>query len=139
MTTLLSSWIKARRGTATAEFALVLTPFLLLLFGVIHLSLLSYAAMQLNWAAEATARCMVVAQNSGYASASCATNATATSYFDALYHGPTGTPTLTTLDETQICDSAANYQVVATTNYVINAVFFNKTVALTAKACFPHT
>jgi Flp pilus assembly protein TadG len=142
----LIAWLRDERGASAVEFALVLGPFLLLIFGIIHLCLMMYSAQQLNFAAEATARCMVTAQASGYLSAPCYYDTTATppdtsavqTYFKAMYHGPTATPTFTTLDEKQTCNSSSDYQVVASANYVINAAFFTKTVPLTAKACFPH-
>jgi|WetSurMetagenome_2_1015567.scaffolds.fasta_scaffold91923_2 Flp pilus assembly protein TadG len=137
---------REERGAAAAEFAMVLPVFLVLMFGAIHLCLMMYAVQQLDFATEATARCMVVAQGSGYSSATCYTNTgtnSATAYFDAHYLGPTATPTLSQLDETQTCNASTtkdtDYQVVATVNYNINAVFFTKSVPLKARACFPHT
>jgi Flp pilus assembly protein TadG len=131
-------WLRSEGGASAAEFALIVPAFVLLIFGIIHMSLMLYSAQQLNYAAEATARCLVVSTNSGYASASCRDNTSATSYFKTMYHGPTATFTLSTLDETQTCATAGTYQVVATTNYIIRAGFLRKSVPLTAKACFPH-
>jgi Flp pilus assembly protein TadG len=137
------AWLSDEGGASAVEFALVLTPMVLLLFGVMHLCLLVYSAVQLNYAAEATARCLVTSANSTSSSATCATTTAAQTYFKALYHGTTATPTFVTMDETQTCNTASTldsaYQVVATANYVINAGVASKTVALTARACFPHT
>jgi Flp pilus assembly protein TadG len=137
----LKSWLVDERGASAAEFALLLTPMVLLLFGIVHLCLLVYSAMQLNYAAEATARCMVTSVNLANSSAICddssSSTTLATSYFNSLYHGITATPTLA-LDEAPTCTSST-YQVVATANYKINAFFLTRTVPLTAKACFPHS
>jgi Flp pilus assembly protein TadG len=145
----LKDWVRDERGASAAEFGLLLTPLTLLLFGVMHLCLFMYSSMQLDYAAEATARCMVTAANAsangGYADT--CYNATgspsATTYFNGLYHGFTTTPSLVQLDETVNCQTQGtvntDYQVVATANYQINAFFFEKTVTLTAKACFPHS
>lgn len=146
MTRLIKDWLRDEYGASAAELALVMTPLMLLLFGIIHLCLLAYSAMQLNYAAEATARCVVTSATSAYASSPCYTSALATSYFTNLYRGATASPTLTLCGgafsncstSTYGCNNT-NYQVVATANYVIQAVFLNKTVGLTAKACFPHT
>lgn len=146
MRKLLSAWCWGERGASAAEFALILPALALLIFGVIHMGLMMYSAQQLNFAAEATARCMVVAANSGYSSATCynttGTNS-ATTYFNALYKGPTAPASFSQLSESPTCATNAgtdsDYQVVATANYVINAGFFSKTVPLTARACFPHS
>lgn len=143
MIRLVFKWLRDEDGASAAEFAMVLAPLLALLFGIIHLSLMMYSAQQLNFAAEATARCLVVSQNANTSSSQCPTTTAATTYFQALYKGPTAAPSLAQLDESPKCNTNSgtntDYQVVATTNYVINAGFFSKTVPLTAKACFPHT
>jgi Flp pilus assembly protein TadG len=142
------NWLRKEQGSSVVEFALCLAPFLLLLFGIIQLCLVTYSAEQLNYAAETTARCMVVAQASGYTSAPCyyntsTSNTTAVqTYFLGHYGGTTAQPAFDQLDETVNCQGSTgtktDYQVVAHANYVINAAFFTKTVQLTARACFPH-
>lgn len=57
-----------RSGTAAAEFALVLLPLLLLIFGVLEFARLLWTRTALQQTAIATARCMGVRQ------ASCATS-----------------------------------------------------------------
>lgn len=149
MTKTIEDWLRDERGASAVELALLLVPLVLLLFGIMHLFLLSYSAMQLNYAAESTARCMVTAANAnangGYVGT--CKNATgspsATTYFDGIYHGVTATPTLAQLDETVTCQTNGtvntDYQVVATAPYRINAFSVAWTVTLTAKACFPHS
>jgi Flp pilus assembly protein TadG len=131
-------WVRTEAGSSAVEFALLLFPVTLLIFGIIHVSLLMYTIQQLNFATEATARCMVTSQASGYSSSTCYSTTNATNYFKVLYRGVTSTPTLSTLDWTQTCNSANNYQVVATANYKIRAVLVRWDVPLEAKACFPH-
>ena len=148
MTRLLNDWLRDEEGASAVEFALLLTPLILLLFGVVHLCLLAYTAMQLNYATEATARCIVTSNASGYASSPCSTSSLATSYFGGLYHGVSASPTLTFCGGTfSSCSgssytctgSSSNFQVVATANYNINAGIASKAVGLTSKACFPHS
>jgi Flp pilus assembly protein TadG len=148
MTIAIRTWLEDERGASAVEVALLLTPLTLLVFGVVHLCLMMYSAQQLNFATEATARCVVTSASSNYASAPCWTSTAATSYFRTLYKGITATPSLTfcsgtysdcTISAYACTGSTGNYQVTATVNYVINAGIASKTVPLTAKACFPHT
>lgn len=137
-------WRLNEDGSSAVELALVLPLVILVIFGIVHMSLLMYSAQQLTSAAEATARCMVVARNSGYTGSTCYdyTNTgtgTAKTYFYNVYHGPTAQPTFVTFDETVNCQTSGVYQIITNADYVINAGFFKKTVQITAKACFPHT
>jgi Flp pilus assembly protein TadG len=143
MMTRIKTWLVDRTGASAAELALLLTPLVLLLFGIVHLSLMVYSAQQLNYAAEATARCLVMASNSGSTSATCATNALAKSYFAANYHGVTSNLTWDNIDESQTCDTSTvadtNSQVAVQADYTINALLVHKAITLKARACFPHT
>ena len=136
-------WLRREDGASAVEFALLLTPIVLLLFGIVHLCLLTYTAMQLNYASEATARCMVTSATSAYSGATCANNTAAKSYFSALYHGVSASPTWVNIDETQTCNTTSTadtaYQVVTTASYQVNALLASKTVTLKARACFPHS
>jgi Flp pilus assembly protein TadG len=143
MKTFVCEWARHERGSAAAELALMLVPVILLLFGIVNLCLMAYAQNQLNFAAEATARCMVVAGNASSAGVTqppCTSTATDLAYLQAFYKGPTAAPTFQTgyPDATQKCNSSTSYQVQAQTNYVINAAFVSWTVPLTAKACFAY-
>jgi Flp pilus assembly protein TadG len=143
MRVLVTTWWKDERGAAAAELALLAVPLALLMFAIIHLSLITYSAVRLNFATEATARCIVVTSNAttaGMTTPPCSGTTADLSYLQAMYSGPTAAPTFATgyPDTTQTCNVAGSYQVVAQVNYVINAVFINRTVPLTAKACFPH-
>jgi Flp pilus assembly protein TadG len=149
MTRGIRTWLIDESGASAAELGLLLTPLVLLIFGVVHLCLMTYSAMQLNYATESTARCIVTSAASSYTSAPCYTSTLAGNYFTALYRGITPAPTVTLCGGTfSNCGTAAysctgtaastGYQVVATANYRINAGIVSKTVALSSKACFPH-
>ena len=137
------SWLPRESGASAAELALLLVPLTLLLFGVVHLCLLTYSANQLNYAAEATARCLVTASNSGSASANCSTPTSARTYFNAMYRGVTSGLTWDNLDETQTCNTSTvldtNSQVAVHATYTINAGIVSQAVTLKARACFPHS
>lgn len=142
MTKLIDRWRRDQGGASAAEMGLLLVPLTLLIFGIFHLCLMTWAQNQLNFAAEATARCMVVASNAQTASVTapaCTTSTTRLSYLQARYNGATAAPTFATgYPVLQQCNASGNYQVVAQTNYVMNMGFLNLTVPLTAKACFAY-
>jgi Flp pilus assembly protein TadG len=137
------TWLRQEDGSSAVEFALLLIPSVLLIFGIIHVSLLMYTIQQLNFATEATARCMVTATSSKYSSQTCYTDASAKSYFQALYKGPTAAPSYVQFDRTQTCATTPSgdttYQVITSTTYTVKAAFISLPVSLRAKACFPHT
>ncbi|MGZ3274213.1 MAG: TadE/TadG family type IV pilus assembly protein [Caulobacteraceae bacterium] len=144
------TWLGDETGASAAELALLLTPLTLMIFGTVHLCLMTFSAMQLNYAVEATARCIVTSAASAYSGSPCYTSAGTDNYFTALYRGITPAPTVTycngtgfsnCMNSTYACTGTAastNYQVVATANYRISAGIVTQTVPLQAKACFPH-
>jgi len=146
----ISTWLSDESGASAAELGLLLTPMTLLIFGIVHLCLMTFSAMQLNYAVEATARCIVTSAASAYTASPCYTSTATDTYFTALYKGITPAPAVTYCNGTGFSNcmtsayactgtaSATNYQVTATANYKINAGIASKTVTLQAKACFPH-
>jgi Flp pilus assembly protein TadG len=143
MRALILAWWKDERGAAAAELGLLLVPMVMLLFGIVHLCLMTYAGLRLNYAAEDTARCMVVTANAttaGTTAPPCSSTSADLSYLQAVYAGPTAPPFFTaTPDPTVKCTAAGQAQVQVQANYVINTVLVNKTIALTAQACYPHS
>lgn len=63
MMSLISKLRKSRKGAAAVEFAMVLPPFLLLVFGIIEYGRLFWTTSALNDTAISTARCMGIPQN----------------------------------------------------------------------------
>lgn len=130
--TRISSYLRDETGTSAVEFALVLIPFLVVFFGLLHLSLLMYSANRLSFATEATARCLAVSAASKYSGATCSDTTKAATYFSALYGGPApATPTF----PTDTCGARVD----STASYSFNALFASRVISLSASACFPET
>jgi Flp pilus assembly protein TadG len=112
-------------GGGAAEFAIVLFPFVVLIFAIIHLCLLYYANQTLQFAAEAAARCYSVD------SVNCSTTGAVQTYAAGRYTGPNITPTFVATA------TGCGHTVNANGTYQLNAVVKNISVPLTATACFP--
>ena len=116
---------KDESGASAAEFALVLIPFLALIFGIINLSLMFYANHTLQYAAEAAARCYSVD------AVSCSTAAATQAYAATRYSGPNITPVFVATT------AGCGHTVIGNANFSLNAVVLNIIVPLSATACFP--
>jgi len=123
-------WLRDERGATAAEFALLVGPMFLLLFGLIHGCLLLYSINKLNFATEAAARCAATSANSGYSGAACSDSTKTQTYFADMYKGATATPVLTQGTGPQYCMTANGV------DYVITAPFLRLTVPLASTACF---
>jgi Flp pilus assembly protein TadG len=117
---------KDESGAGAAEFALVLIPFLALIFGIINLSLMFYANHTLQYAAEAAARCASVGRFTN-----CTTTAAVQNYALSHYSGPNITPVFVATT------AGCGHTVTGNANFPLNAVVLNITVPLSATACFP--
>jgi Flp pilus assembly pilin Flp len=115
---------KDERGASAAEFALVLVPFLALIFGIIGLSLLIYANATLQYAAEDAARCASVNANCG----------DPVTHALSVYKGPAISPVF---HYTYDAASACGHIVTGSATYPLDAVVVNISVPLSASACFP--
>jgi len=116
---------KDETGAGAAEFALVLLPFLALIFGIIEVSLMMYANQTLQYATEAAARCYSIN------SATCGTIGTAQAYAATRYSGPNIAPTFVA------SATGCGHTVTGTANFPLTAVVISMTVPLSATACFP--
>ena len=122
---------KARRllrnedGAAAIEFALYSTAFFAMLFGGIYASILGYTSSSLHQAVESAARCRAMGTT--------CTDATTTQNFAATkFHNLTGNSATFTSD-TQTCGN----RVTASMNYNLKYIIGQRTIALSAAACFP--
>jgi Flp pilus assembly protein TadG len=116
-------------GASAAEFALVVTPFLALVFAIIGLSLLVYANSTLQFATENSARwASVTAAANGADPGSTAVLA----HFSDVYKGPAISPAAV-----YNAAAACGHQVTATATFPLNAVVVDLSVPLSAQACFP--
>ena len=123
---LLRGYWREERGAGAAEFAIVVLPFSVLIFAIIHLCLMFYANQNLQYAVEGAARCSSVMSTT-----TCNTPTAVKNYAAALYKGPNISP---------IFDYAATgcgHTVTATGSYAMNAVVVITSVPLSSTACFP--
>jgi Flp pilus assembly protein TadG len=112
-------------GAAAIEFAIYSTAFFAMLFGGIYASILGYTSSSLHAAVESAARCRAMGTT-------CTDATTTQNYAAAKFHNlsdSTATFTSTT--------AACGNQVTATMNYNLKFIIGQRTVALSAAACFP--
>ena len=121
-------YCKDEAGAGAAEFALVLIPFLALIFGIIETSMMLYANHTLQYATEAAARCASIMNAAGM---SCDTTAHIQTYATNHYSGPNIAPTFT------YTASGCGHTVAGAANFTLNVVVVQLTVPLAATACFP--
>lgn len=120
-------------GSAAAEFGLLLPALLILAFGIFHLCYAVYAASNLHWAVEQSARCAAMSQqNTGL---SCGTGQSeTTTYAQGLYSGPK----LNSLTFASADDTADGCRKVSGSgSYHIPLGFLSVDVPMSAKACYP--
>ena len=112
-------------GAAAVEFAIYSTAFFAMLFGGIYASILGYTSSSLHAAVESAARCRAMGTT-------CTDAATTQTFAAAKFHNLTGN-TATFTSTTATCGN----QVTATMNYDLKFIISQRTVALSAAACFP--
>lgn len=121
---------KEEGGASSAEFALVVIPFLTLIFFIIGMSMMFYANHTLQYAAEAAARCYSVdVTNCGDGATTNA--AAAQTYAAAHYSGPNIAPVFVA------SATGCGHTVTGTASFPLNAVIVSVSVPLSASACFP--
>jgi Flp pilus assembly protein TadG len=139
----IDAYRRDQRGGSAAEFALVVPLFMMLVLGVIYLSLGVYAAVQLHSATQYTARCLAVSANNSQATrdagrTDCPNDANVQTYGLNRYNrytGPKLSP-LFTVDNATTCTNAK--QVTGAGTFRLPLGFWNISVPITAKACFPY-
>lgn len=116
---------KDENGASSAEFALVIIPFLALVFAIIHLSFVFYANQSLQFAAEAAARCYSVD------AVTCSSVGAAQTFAASRYKGPSiGATFIATA-------TGCGHTVAGTGSYTVDAIVVAIPVNLAATACFP--
>jgi Flp pilus assembly protein TadG len=116
---------KNEKGAGAAEFALVVIPFMAMIFMIINVSMMFYANQTLQFAAEAAARCYSVD------SINCSSTGATQTYATGRYSGPNISPTFVA------SAVGCGHTVTGTANFPLSAVFVNISVPLSATACFP--
>jgi Flp pilus assembly protein TadG len=130
-------------GTTAVEFAILMTPLLLLIFGAVEFSRLMWAREALQSTATAGARCMGVKQTSCAPSGSydaAATKTFVTTWGQGLYIAIPAANI--TLSNSATCSGSSGFSSVTIT-YTFNSVIAGlleaiDTVDLSASACFPN-
>jgi hypothetical protein len=133
------AWFSDRRGAAATEFALLLPGMLFLIFGIISLSVLTYAEVNLNSAVQAGARYASVQTatgNSGSLASNCTTSGSVCYYVRQHYKGP-GISLAVSCSPSTCLASGCGHSVTGTGAYKLNYGFGFLNVPLTATACFP--
>ncbi len=116
---------KDERGAGAAEFALVLLPFLALIFGIIGLSTMFYTNHALHYATEAAARCFAVNVTS------CPDTGATQAYAATRYSGPDISPVFVA------STAGCGHTVTGNANFTLDAVVTSITVPFSATACYP--
>lgn len=122
------AFMRNASAVTSAEFALVVPAFLILVFGTINTGLAMSAVNQIHYAAERSARCLSVDV------AGTCTKANIDGYAKGLYHGP-GLTGLTF--SSPATDPACGRRVTGTGSYAIFGGLESFSFTVTATACYP--
>lgn len=109
------------------EFALVLPPFLLIVIGGMHLSMLGFTAASLRFAAEDAARCGAIQTTR------CTTTAITQTHAQSRFNNITGATATFAAASGQTC----GYRVTGAVTYTMQTGFSSLAVPLTSTACYP--
>jgi Flp pilus assembly protein TadG len=143
----LARFLRDRRGAAAAEFALILPGLLFLIFGVLNLCLVVYAAVNLHSAVEGAARYATVQVNTcgttAFASctnatnlaSSCATSGSVCYYIMHHYVGP-GLGLSVSCSTADCSAAGCGHAVTASGAYNVSYGLGAVRVPLSATACF---
>lgn len=123
------AWLKDVRGSTAAEFALILTPLVLLTLGTINLGLMLYTVSTLHFAVQDTARWASIQWTiSGAAPSDTAIQAHAS----AQYVGPTLSVTFVR-DTSAACPNTIK----GTADYNFTTGLTTTVVPLSVSSCYP--
>lgn len=115
-------------GVTSAEFALVIGVFLVLVFGTISTAIAMSAVNQVHYAAERSARCLATNVSGDR------TKDAIDTYAKTLYNGPGLSAFSFSSPET---DPECGKEVTGTGGYEIITGFESTAVTITATACYP--
>ncbi len=138
-----SSLLSHTGGASAVEFALVITPLLLLLFGAIEFGRLLWTRQAIQSVVASTARCMGVLQ-SGCAKSGAYNAANATKYAiaAAASYGVSLTATNISLNASAKCGGVSGFSTASITYTFVTPAPFIAALAggqtLTIAACFPN-
>lgn len=117
--------MKSNHGAVLVELALILPVVLFLIIGGIDISLAMLDKIQLEFAAEASARCQAIGN------ASCGSPADTAVYAASLVSSAPG------ISAANFSVSAAPCGSLVTANYTYAPMFLPSAISMTARACYP--
>jgi Flp pilus assembly protein TadG len=126
-------FMSCKSGATAVEFAILTPPFLMLVLGTLSACVVVFTAANLHYAVEGAARCYSVNISQ------CGSTATAQSYAQSLYFGPSS-PTFTASSTGtcfQVNGTSTGHEVSGTLNMVLDVGIWQANVPLSATACFP--
>ena len=119
--------LRSRAGTTTLEFALVMLPFLMMIFGIVDFSRLIWTQSALQFATERAARCAAVN-----------TSACGTLSEIQAYAGSQAFATEIPTTAFSYAANACGSDVSATTSFTfISTILMPTALTLTARSCYP--
>jgi Flp pilus assembly protein TadG len=125
-------FISNEGGASSAEFALIIVPFLSIVMAVLGFCMLLWTSAALRYAAEDAARCASVK------TAVCPDATTTQNYALSRYEGPAISPTFTyTVASCTSAAVVAGHTVTGTATFAMNTGLINLSLPLTVRACFP--
>jgi len=118
-------YLCGEKGAISAEFALVVVPFLSIFMAVLGFGLLLWTSSALRYASEDAARCASV-------KTTVCTDATSTqNYALSRYEGPNLSPTFT------YTATGCGHTVTGSATFPLNTGLVNLSLPITVGACFP--
>ena len=118
-------------GASSAEFALVLFPFMGLVFAFIGMGFLLYANSTLQWAVQDAARCAAIKTTI------CDNLADTQTYANQHYSGPNIAVRFTAYAKDNTHCGPHGYAVQGTAIFPLRTGLYNRDITLQAEACYP--
>jgi Flp pilus assembly protein TadG len=125
--------VNGERGSAAAEFALVLPALVLFVFGVVETCAAVFANASLHYATESASRYVAIQSNQ---CACTVASSSVQSYGAGRYQGPSLT-SLTFTSSAGACGTGTSYKVTGIGSFTLRSGLFNLTLPLSATACYP--
>ena len=124
-------FISNEDGASSAEFALVVVPFVSIFMAVLGFSVMLWTSAALRYAVEDAARCAAVKATV------CSSKATIENYALSRYEGPALSPTFNYFQKNCTGSSSPGHRVIGEVQFTLNTGLINLSLPLTATACFP--
>lgn len=124
-------FISNEEGASSAEFALVIVPFVSIFMIVLGFSVMLWTSAALRYAVEDAARCAAVKTSV------CTDKASTENYALSRYEGPALSPAFSYFKKNCTGSSSPGNRVIGEVQFPLNTGLINLSFPLTATACFP--